>query len=146
MILEDVDSSSRGESESDVFLAGCGAHMWPCHTAAPEGLEVVMREACEKAFLTPDDVDLINLQSLEQSMTDSRQYSTLRDFFGKRIGTLGFFSLKSLIGHTLGASGIFDCITAYLILRKEEIPSGLGRSRVKSRGIKTILTHESAFG
>jgi 3-oxoacyl-(acyl-carrier-protein) synthase len=146
MILEDMESVRRRKSCPQVLLAGYGACSGTRSLTESEALEGALDAACRSAFFSSQEVDLINNQSLQQSMSCSRNYSALKAFFGKKIEMMSFFSLKSIIGHTLGASGIFDCITSYLILKKGSCPPGLvGRGRQPGR-IRTIVTTESAFG
>jgi 3-oxoacyl-[acyl-carrier-protein] synthase II len=149
VVLEEMNAKREKKQGPQVFLSGYGAHLGILSTVEKNGLEKALRSACEDASFTSRDIDLINGQSLENSIEASRHYPALKSFFGKSIGTLGFFSLKSFIGHTLGASGIFDCITSYLIMKKGEIPAGLAAnnaSQNNAKAIKAILTTESAFG
>ena len=91
------------------------------HATAPDpegnGAEAAMRDALDKAGLTPSDIDYINLHGTGTQANDSMELKAVQRVFGS---TPPFYeSTKSLTGHCLGAAGAIEAaICAMRIMAK----------------------------
>lgn len=70
--------------------------------AAPDTLRRTLRNALDAAGLSPADIDLIKLQAAGSPHNDAVELAALAEIFTPLPSLL---TLKSLLGHTLGASG-----------------------------------------
>lgn len=70
--------------------------------AAPSTLHRVLRRALDEAGLSPADIDLIKLQAAGSPHNDAVEVAALAEIFTPLPPLL---TLKTLLGHTLGASG-----------------------------------------
>jgi 3-oxoacyl-[acyl-carrier-protein] synthase-1 len=71
--------------------------------AVPSAVEAMCRQALQRSGLTPAQVGLVKLQAAGSPGNDANEIDGLRRVFGDALPPL--VSLKSAIGHTLGASG-----------------------------------------
>lgn len=85
-------------------------------------------DCLQEAKITAADIDLVKLQAAGSPGTDLAEANALRQVFAQRMPPL--LSLKSAIGHTLGASGIAELVALLACLDAEHIPATAGFSRV----------------
>jgi 3-oxoacyl-[acyl-carrier-protein] synthase II len=121
----------------------------------PEGKEIkrMITNALKQADLPPGEIDYINAHGTGTEVNDATEVSIIEDIFGHQVLVN---STKSLIGHTLGASGAIEAAVAVLsILNKtthvcknlEEPINGLNFvRRVDEYPIRRVLSQSFAFG
>lgn len=96
----------------------CDAH----HQTAPDaaGVEAAVREAHERAELTPADIDLVVLHATGTPLNDKTEATvTAKVFDGTRPALTG---IKSLTGHTSGSAGLLSLIVALDSLDSGVVP------------------------
>lgn len=94
------------------------------HLTAPsaERETEVMRSAIRTAGLEPDDIDYIQAHGTGTVANDLAEAQAIRAVFGDRGEQLPVSSVKSIVGHSLGAAGVLGIITAILALRDRVAP------------------------
>ena len=96
------------------------------HPTAPEphgkGMEQVMREALAVSGLQASDIDYINAHGTGSEANDRIESHAILRVFGDRTAVS---SIKSFIGHTLGACGVLEVIATLLLAEKNCVPYGL---------------------
>ena len=105
------------KNPAPIFLAGYGESSNAYHISSPDpegsGAEVAIREALQRALLSPSDIDYINAHGTATPLNDSAEAKALNRVFGNSVPVT---STKNLTGHTLGAAGITDAGLSYLLL------------------------------
>jgi 3-oxoacyl-[acyl-carrier-protein] synthase II len=98
----------------------CDAH----HETAPlrEGMAGTFRDAHDRARLDPDQIDLVLAHGTGTALNDPTEALAMRDAFGPAVGRPLVTALKSLIGHTSGASGLMGLVVGVAALRTGLIP------------------------
>ncbi|MBS2962361.1 hypothetical protein KGA66_04835 [Actinocrinis puniceicyclus] len=98
----------------------CDAH----HSTAPHqpGLVRALREALRRAGLSPRQVDLIMAHGTGTLLNDATEAAALGEVFGDALGEPLVTALKSLTGHTSGASGLMSLVVATEALRTGLVP------------------------
>ncbi len=121
----------------------------------PEGKQIkrMIIDVVKQAGLLPFEIDYINAHGTGTEVNDGTEVSIIDDIFGDKVLVN---STKSLIGHTLGASGAIEAAVAVLsILNKtthvcknlEEPINGLNFvRRVDEYPIRRVLSQSFAFG
>jgi 3-oxoacyl-[acyl-carrier-protein] synthase II len=98
-----------GSSTSDAF-----------HIAAPDpdaaGAIRAMRWALENASIAPTQIDYINAHGTSTPLNDSTETKAIKEVFGKHAYKLAVSSTKSMIGHSMGASGSLEAIACVLTI------------------------------
>lgn len=110
-------------------IAGLGETTDAHHMFAPapngRGVAQAMRLAIERAHLDAGAVDYVNAHATSTPMGDEFEASAIRQVLGDRASRVPVNAIKSLIGHTLGASGAMGTISTILTLQHGLIPATL---------------------
>ena len=118
LVLEEYDhAKSRGATiyaEIAGFGTTCDAH----HLTAPdpEGLWVskAIELALSDASMRPEDIDYVSAHGTATPLNDPIETRAIKHAFGQHAYTLKISSLKSMIGHCIGAAGAIETIAAIL--------------------------------
>lgn len=84
------------------------------HPTAPDSanIAVAMRAAHRRADVTPADIDLVMLHGTGTIANDLGEAMAMREVYGADLGRPLCTAMKSMTGHTSGASGLHSLITA----------------------------------
>lgn len=114
VILEDIDHArARGVPIlGEVLGYGASADAYRITDTHPKGLGAVlaMRSAIEAAALAPEDIDYINAHGTSTAQNDLTETLAIKEVFGDRAYGVPVSSNKSMLGHTIGASGAIEAI------------------------------------
>jgi 3-oxoacyl-[acyl-carrier-protein] synthase II len=122
---------------------------------APGGkqIERMIRSALTDAALEPHDVDYINAHGTGTKNNDEAEAGVIDRVFGKKVR---INSTKSLLGHTIGASGAIEALVTALTLRdgKTHVCKNLDQPLLDLNFVRTIepfepriaLSQSFAFG
>ena len=102
----------------------CDAH----HTTAPEpgSIAAAMRDAHRRARVTPEDIGLVMLHGTGTHANDAAEAEALRTVFGPAPEKTLMTAVKSMTGHTSGASGLHSLIVALRAMADGLVPPTLG--------------------
>ena len=78
---------------------------------------MAMRVALRDARLNPQDVQYVNAHGTSTELGDAAETKAIKDVFGEHARRLAVSSTKSMLGHTLGASGGVELIACVLSIR-----------------------------
>lgn len=106
-----------------------GIDAWSITGPDPDGTPIaeLLGECLAEAGLAAADIDLVKLQAAGSPGTDLAEANALRQVFTTDMPTL--LSLKSAIGHTLGASGVAELAALLACLDQGHIPATAGFTR-----------------
>jgi 3-oxoacyl-[acyl-carrier-protein] synthase II len=100
------------------------------HMTAPEeearGIQALMRAVLQDAGVTTDSIDHINLHATGTPLNDAIETKAVHGVFGTRGREIPICSIKSSIGHCMGAAGIIEAAAAVMSLREGKVPPVLG--------------------
>jgi 3-oxoacyl-[acyl-carrier-protein] synthase-1 len=93
-------------------------------TPHPEGLgaRLALKDALQRAHLSPADIDYINLHGTASQKNDEVEAKVVADLFPP---TTFASSTKGWTGHTLGAAGIVEAAISLLALEHGVMPGTL---------------------
>ena len=118
LVLEDLEAARRRGAEVLAEVVGYGetADAYHLMGMAPEGRQI--RRAIElclaDAGLTPEDIGYVNAHGTGTAANDDVEARVLAALFPRETRVN---STKSLLGHTLGASGAIEALVTALTLR-----------------------------
>jgi 3-oxoacyl-[acyl-carrier-protein] synthase II len=96
------------------------------HVTAPapggEGAVASMQGALRDAGLAPEGVDYINAHGTSTPYNDANETLAIKRVFGEHAYRLAVSSIKSMIGHTLGAAGAIEAAATVLSLTHGILP------------------------
>jgi 3-oxoacyl-[acyl-carrier-protein] synthase II len=122
LVLEALDGAiergARIYAEVLGYAVSCDAY----HPSAPEPESVArtMGTALRRSGVTPDEVDYICAHGTGTRLNDRVEARAIRSLYGK--ATPPVSSLKSMLGHTMGAASGFGGIACALALSRGFIP------------------------
>jgi len=125
LVLELLESArARGATiyaEIIGFGSNCGAYHMVSPDPSGEDAASVMRDALKDAKLSPDNVDYINAHGTSTKWNDLAETRGIKLLLGERAKKVPVSSLKSMIGHTIGASGAIQGVASCLIFDHNRI-------------------------
>jgi 3-oxoacyl-[acyl-carrier-protein] synthase II len=126
MVLETLDhASARGARiYGEVVGYGCTADGYHITAPEPEGIEVTrtIRLALEDAGILPDQVDYINAHGTSTELNDKIETKAIKKVFGDHASEVPISSIKSMIGHAMGAAGALEAIACVLSVNTDWVP------------------------
>jgi beta-ketoacyl-acyl-carrier-protein synthase II len=125
-IFETLEHAQRRGARILAEIAGYGATSDAYHVVAPcvdgEGAQRAIRQAVEDAGLTLDEIDYINAHGTSTPANDAAETAAIKGVFGERAYGIPVSSTKSMIGHTLGASGAIESVACIKAIETGIVP------------------------
>ena len=126
IVLEELEHAKRRGAKIYAELAGYGASDDAYHITAPdesgEGPALSMIRAIEDAGRKPEDVDYINAHGTSTPLNDKIETLAIKKVFGERAKDIPVSSIKSMVGHLLGAASAVELAATALTIRDGIIP------------------------
>ena len=114
LVLENLDHALRRHAEILVEIVGFGCTADAGHLVQPEptgsAASAAIQIALADAKLEPSQVDYINAHGTSTPLNDSIETTVIKKVFGDQAYEIPISSTKSMIGHSLGASGSLEAI------------------------------------
>jgi 3-oxoacyl-[acyl-carrier-protein] synthase II len=130
LVLEAADKAAERGAKVLGTLRGYGASADANHLTAPDktggGPSRAMIAALKDAGITAEDVVYINAHGTSTSLNDAAETAALKLALGDHAYKIPVSSLKSSIGHLLGAAGAVEAVATILALRDRIAPPTLG--------------------
>ena len=126
LVLEEMEHARRRGAHIYGELAGHATACEAFHPTAPEPegrpVTAVVRAALADARLGADVVDHVNAHGTATPQNDRAEARAFLSAFGERAARLPVTSLKSMIGHCLGAAGALEACVLALTVSRGVIP------------------------
>ena len=114
LVLESLEHADGRGARILGELAGYGASSDAYHIVAPcvdgEGAQRAIRLALADAGVEPEEIDYINAHGTSTQANDAAETLAIKGVFGEGAYRIPVSSTKSMIGHTLGASGPIEAV------------------------------------
>jgi 3-oxoacyl-[acyl-carrier-protein] synthase II len=127
----------------------------------PEGRGAVqsMRDALKDARMSPDDIDYISAHGTSTVLNDLAETVAVKSLFGARAAKVPMSSIKSMIGHLIGAAGALEAVVSVLAIRDGILPPTINLenrdpkcdldyvpNEARRAKVKTVLSNSFGFG
>jgi 3-oxoacyl-[acyl-carrier-protein] synthase II len=124
LILESQECALNRKAKIYAEIAGYGLSCDAYHmtTASVEGIAECMRKAMREAGITVDDVNYISAHGTGTLANDRAECAAIKEVFGSRYKTIPISSIKSMLGHTMGAASALEAIACALVVKNDIIP------------------------
>ncbi|MGW0479931.1 beta-ketoacyl synthase N-terminal-like domain-containing protein [Nonomuraea sp. NPDC003214] len=142
IVLRRAQSARHGWVRS--VAVNCDAH----HPSAPDAksITIAMRQAHTRAGLTPADIDLLMLHGTGTPLNDEAEARSVGEVFGQSAPPPWMTAIKSMTGHTAGASGLHSLLVAVESMRTGTIPPVVGVREVMDEMAGLRLVRDEAVG
>jgi len=126
LALESLEEARARGAEILGEIIGYGAttdihHLTQPHPEGDAAL-AAMTLACERAGITPEQVDYLNAHGTATPQNDATEAAAINRWAGSRAASLPVSSTKASIGHLLGAAGAVEAIICLMALRGQWLP------------------------
>lgn len=126
LVLESVEHAMARKARIYAELAGAASSSDGFHMAAPDpeaaGPIRAMRWAIANAGLQPEDIDYIHAHGTSTPLNDLTETRAIKQVFGDHAYKLSISSIKSMLGHAMGASGALQAISSAMTIYNSIIP------------------------
>lgn len=124
MVLESFESAFKRKAAIYAEVLGYGLSCDAFHmtTSSTEGIVACMQKALHEAGITVDQVDYISAHGTGTLTNDRNESAAIKEVFGERYRQIPASSIKSMLGHTMGAASALEAIACTLIVKNDMIP------------------------
>jgi len=133
LVLEDWERARRRGAPVYAELAGYGLSCEAFHPTAPEpeghAIAATIRAALDASRVNPSEVDHVNAHGTATPQNDRAEARGLQAVFGDAARRIPVTSVKSMIGHCLGAAGALEAATLALTISRGVVPPTIHHDR-----------------
>ncbi|MCB7128939.1 MAG: beta-ketoacyl-[acyl-carrier-protein] synthase family protein [Candidatus Brocadiales bacterium] len=126
LLLESLDGARARGADIYAEIIGYGLSCDGYHITIPhpEGLGVIscVKKALQDARINPEDVQYISAHGTGTVANDKAETISIKKVFGEHAGNLMVSSIKSMMGHTMGAASAIETIACALIVKEDKVP------------------------
>lgn len=120
LVLETEEHALARGAKIYCELAGYGTSCDAHHITAPapggDGLKRCMEAALKDGNVAPTDVGYVNAHGTSTNLNDKIETQAIKSVFGEHAKKLKVSSIKSMIGHSLGAAGGIEAVVSVMML------------------------------
>ncbi|MBI5584613.1 MAG: beta-ketoacyl-[acyl-carrier-protein] synthase family protein [Deltaproteobacteria bacterium] len=163
LILESLDKAQARGARIYGEVLGYGTSGDAHHITAPHpdgyGAALSMQRAISQAGITEADVEFISAHGTATLVNDPIETKAVKRVFGPRAYGIPITSIKSSIGHCLGAAGVLGVQAALLTIGGGKLPPTLHFqerdpacdldvvfNQAREKSVSTVLCNAFAFG
>jgi 3-oxoacyl-[acyl-carrier-protein] synthase II len=163
LVLENLEHARKRSAKVLAELAGIGMSCDAYHITAAhpdgKGASQAMEQALQTAGMETAQIDYINAHGTSTQINDQIETQAIKNTFGKLAFSIPVSSIKSMIGHSIGASGALKAATCVNVINQGVIPPTINlenpdplcdldyvpnRSRPKT--VRAAMSNSFAFG
>lgn len=125
LILEKLEHAQQRNAPiyAEILGYGLGCDAFKMTIPDPEGSGGIraLRNALKHAEISPDEIDYICAHGTGTGENDKSETLIAKKVFGQRAYDIPMSSLKSMIGHTMGAASAIEAIACVLMMKNSTI-------------------------
>jgi 3-oxoacyl-[acyl-carrier-protein] synthase II len=124
LVLESLESALKRKVNIYAEILGYGLSCDANHMTQPsiEGVSKCMLKAMDNAGIATKDVDYISAHGTGTLANDRTECAAIKEVFGPQYQKIPVSSIKSMLGHTMGAASALEAITCALVVKNDLIP------------------------
>ena len=132
IVLESEEAIVKRDGKALAWLSGYGTSSDAKNIIQPDvdGAAMAMQLALDDAALKADDIGYINAHGTGTVLNDINEAEAINKVFGAHSNEIPVSSTKSIIGHTLGASGALEFIITSYALLENCIPPNINTGEI----------------
>jgi 3-oxoacyl-[acyl-carrier-protein] synthase II len=163
LVLETLEHAQQRSAKILAELVGSGMSCDAYHITAAHpdgrGASQAMDQALKSAGLDPSQIDYINAHGTSTEVNDPIETQAIKTTFGERAYAIPISSIKSMIGHSIGASGALEAVTCVNVINRGVIPPTINLenpdpacdldyvpNQARVQPVQTVMSNSFAFG
>lgn len=122
LLIETLESALKRNAPIYAEIIGYGLNCDATHPVAPnqQRIEECMKKAHKRAGIIPSDISYISAHGTGTIANDMTEIAAIKNVFGEHTPPVS--SLKSLLGHAMGAASALSCISCILGIYESFLP------------------------
>jgi 3-oxoacyl-[acyl-carrier-protein] synthase II len=124
VVLEPLETalSRKVKIYAEVLGYGLSCDAFHMTTSSTEGIAACMKKAIQETGIAAEHVDYISAHGTGTLTNDRNESAAIKQVFGTRYSKIPVSSIKSMLGHTMGAASAIEAITCALAVKNDVIP------------------------
>ena len=132
LVLEELERARRRGAVIYAEVLGLGSSFDAYAVTKPDpqarGAARAIRWALGEAKVDPHDVDYINAHGTSTRLNDQMETAAVKRVFGEHARRLPLSSIKSMVGHLIGAAGAVEAVALALTLQQGVLPPTINQT------------------
>ena len=169
MIVESFEHATKRGAKiyCDVLASGISSDAHHITAPRPDGIGQMyaINRAIDMSGLSKSDIGYVNAHGTGTAKNDEAEFLSLHTIFDNAGGNLSVSSVKSMVGHCLGAAGAIEAVYSIKALTEGKVPPTIGYSEedlevlkekagdidfmpntAKEKELKAVMSNNFAFG
>jgi 3-oxoacyl-[acyl-carrier-protein] synthase II len=161
VVMETLEEAQKRKAPIYAEVLGGGIACDAHHMTDPsiEGISKAIQKSLVNSNVAIDEVDYINAHGTGTRGNDKAESLALNKVFGKTLQNIALSSIKSMLGHTMGAASAIETIACCLAIKDSIIPPTINfenrdpechvnctPNKSIKRNIRIALNNSQAFG
>jgi 3-oxoacyl-[acyl-carrier-protein] synthase II len=161
LVLESMESAIKRKACIYAEVLGYGLSCDAHHMSAPyaPGIARAIENALQNAGIGYGDVDYVNAHGTGTPANDREECVAIKEVFKERYNKIPVSSIKSMLGHTMGAASSLEAIACCLAIQHDLLPPTINYetsdpdcdidcvpNRSRAGRVDVALNNASAFG
>ena len=161
LILETLKSALKRKAHIYAEVLGYGLSCDAYHMTASdvEGVAKCMKKAFKETGIKPEDIDYLSAHGTGTQQNDKTESQAIKQVFNNQAKKIPVSSIKSMLGHTMGAASAIEAISCCLAIEKGEVPPTINYetpdpecdidcvpNKARKQEVKIALNNSYAFG
>jgi len=161
LVLESLDKALDRSAFVYAEVLGYGLSSDAYHMTIPkkEGIKKSIEKALKNSRLSIADIDYISAHGTGTVQNDKAESAAIKEAFGKRYREIPVNSIKSMLGHCMGAASAMEAINCCMAIKEGIIPPTINYkepdpecdidcvpNKARKVNVKTALNNGFAFG
>jgi len=124
VVVEPLESALKRNAPIYAEILGYGLSCDAHHMTAPnsEGIKEAIEKSLLESSISVSDVDYYNAHGTGTPANDREECLAIKKVFGQNYKKLAVSSIKSMLGHTMGAASAIEAIACALAIKNDIIP------------------------
>lgn len=161
LVIESLDHAKKRNAPILAEILGYGLSCDAKHMTLPsiDGVASVMQKALRTSGIDLKDVDYISAHGTGTKANDSTESQAINQVFPKEKKRIPVSSIKSMLGHTMGAASAIEAIACVMAIQNSIIPPTINYeesdsecdidcvpNQARQKEVKIALNNSFAFG
>lgn len=161
LCLESLESAENRNAKIYAEILGYGLSCDAEHMTAPNpsSISIAIKKAIRDSQIKIDEVDYISAHGTGTRENDRAECAALENIFGKSLKGKSVSSIKSMLGHTMGAASALEAIVCAMVVDNNIIPPTINfemsdpecdidcvPNEARNKIVKIVLNNAFAFG
>jgi 3-oxoacyl-[acyl-carrier-protein] synthase II len=133
LVLEELEHAKKRGATIYAEVLGLGSSFDAYAVTKPDpdakGAARAIQEALREARVDAKDVDYINAHGTSTRLNDLMETAAVKRVFGDKAKKLPLSSIKSMVGHLIGAAGAVEAVALALTLHDGALPPTINQTQ-----------------